>query len=286
MGLPMAQRLRDRGFAVAVHDVDPARQALAAADRLVVAASPAAIAEACEVVSIVVVDAAQIDAVFDGSDGLLAALRPHHAVLLHSTISPGDAERLAAAVLARGARVLDAPISGGPQRARDGSMSVMLAGDPATRDSLAPILEALAARRFAISGRPGDAARAKLVNNLAAGIALAASAEAVALAMRVGLDARAIHALMQASSGQSWIGGDRIPRALDGDLVPRAQSHVLAKDLRLAAAMARDAGVDLVLGPAAQAVFDGTVEAGWRHDDDAAVLLWFARRFGAGHIPG
>jgi 3-hydroxyisobutyrate dehydrogenase-like beta-hydroxyacid dehydrogenase len=159
-------------------------------------------------------------------------------------------------------------------------MSIMLAGAADALRVAEPLLEAVAGRRFLLGEQPGDASRAKLVNNLMAGIHLMAAAEAVALAERLGLDPALITELVGASSGQSWMADDRLPRALAGDLEPRAQSHVLAKDVRLANEAARDAGVELPLGCVAGALFERLCEGEWRHLDDASALAFYRRRFG------
>jgi putative dehydrogenase len=99
-----------------------------------------------------------------------------------------------------------------------------------------------------ISAQPGDAAKAKLVNNLMAGIHLMAGAEALALAERLGLDAQPDVRADLGELGQSWMFDDRMPRALAGDFEPRAQSHVLTKDVRLANEAAAAAGLSLPLG--------------------------------------
>ena len=164
-------------------------------------------------------------------------------------------------------------------------MSIMLAGPDAALQAAGPVLDAIAGRRFVISPRHGDGARAKLVNNLMAGIHLMAGAEALALAARLGLDPRQMSELIGASSGQSWMFDDRMPRALAGDFAARAQAHVLTKDLTLANQAAADAGVELPLGAVARDQLRATCEGGWRTEDDAATLKYYARRFGV-HIPG
>lgn len=279
MGMGMAESAARAGFRVAVRDTDPARERRAGELGLAVMSTPAAIAGACDAIALVVLDAGQIEIVLNGADGLLGALRPAHLVLLCSTISPEDSARFCAAVAGTGASVLDAPISGGPARAQAGTMSMMLAGSPASIERAEPLLAALAARRFLISDRLGDAARAKLVNNLMAGIHLLAGAEAMALGERLGLDPSRLLGLVSASSGQSWMFDDRMPRALAGDLLPRAQSHVLTKDVRLANEAARAAGIDLPLGAPAAALMQALCDAGWRDQDDAAALAWYRRRF-------
>ena len=280
MGMGIANSAARGGFRVSIRDIDPAREQLARDAGLEVAESAAAIGSRCDALFIVVVDAGQIDAVLTGPQGLLPALSPGKLVLLCSTISPVDSARFAAAIRATGAAVLDAPISGGPARAQAGTMSMMLAGDPVTLEHAAALLDAVAGKRFVISAQPGDAAKAKLVNNLMAGINLMAGAEALALAERLGLDAQQMAALISASSGQSWMFDDRMPRALAGDFEPRAQSHVLTKDVRLANEAAAAAGLSLPLGAMVSGLLQATCDGGWRTEDDAAALKFYRRRFG------
>ena len=280
MGLGIARSLVRGGFATFGRDVDPSRETLARASGVQVMTSSGRLASQADVSIVVVVDAMQIERVLEGRDGLLMALGPGKLVLLCSTVAPGDVERFAARIGETGALVLDAPISGGPARAEAATMSIMLAG---SREALAlaePVLAAISAKRFVLGERYGDAARAKLVNNLMAGIHLMAGAEALALAQRLGLDPRTMFALISASSGQSWIFEDRMARALADDYEPRAAAHVLTKDLTLANEAAAAVGIDLPLGAVARDLLRATCEGGWRLEDDAAALKYYRRRFG------
>ena len=272
MGLGMALRLRDLGFAVGVRDIDPAREAAAAAHGASVHASAAALARHCDVVVVAVVDAAQCEAVLFGADGAAAVLAGGSCVMLCPTLSPASTAGFAERLHALGLDCIDAPMSGGPARARDGSMSLMVACPDPVYERHRQLVEALSSKVFRVGTRAGDGARTKLVNNLLAAINLAGAAEALALAERVGLDpARTLDVIAQ-SSGQSWIGSDRMPRALAGDLVPRAHTTLLAKDTGLAIGMAVDAGYDAVLGRVAAAAFDSACRAGCGALDDACLL--------------
>ena len=277
MGGAMAARLLDRGYPVAVRDVDARRQRALVEQGARACASPASLAAECDVVVVVVVDAAQIGQVLRGPDGLLAAIGAHHAVVFCSTISPRDMIESCTDVMATGAGAVDAPISGGPQRARDGSLSMMLAADARLLQRLGPLLDDMATRCFTISDRHGDASKAKLINNLVAGINLAAATEGLALAHELGMDEQQALALISASSGQSWIGDDRLRRALQDDFEPRAQTHVLTKDLTLATTLARENGFPVPLGEQALALFKAACEAGHRDEDDAALLKYRRR---------
>lgn len=279
MGGGIASHLLDTGHQVLVRDIVSEREAPYLERGAQRAPDAATMIEKAATVFIVVVTAGQVDDVLQGPNGLLAGLKrlaPDQArtVLLCSTIAPQDTERLAGQLQAAGAGVLDAPISGGPARAADGTMSMMIAGLDSVAALCMPLLETVSGVRFRISSRVGDAARAKLVNNLAAGINLVAAAEALALAGNLGLDITMMQKLMAASSGQSWIADDRVPRALAGDFEPRAATRVLTKDLTLATQVATDAGVQVSLGDQALCRFRDACEAGFAEDDDAAMVRY------------
>jgi L-threonate 2-dehydrogenase len=277
MGGGMAQRLFALGWAPTVHDVDRSKVeslvpfgALAAVD-IAQAASKSIASIIC------VVDAAQTREVLFGARGIAPRLPAGHVVLLCPTIAPQDVEAIAAQLALQGVDTVDAPMSGGPVRARDGSMSLMVAGADAAVARVQPLLDALSGKVFRISQRVGDAARTKLVNNLLAGINLVGAAEALALAQRLGLDAGKTLDVIEQSSAQSWIGSDRMRRAIAGDVAPRAHMTLLAKDTGLALDAAQAAGFAGPLGAAASAVFAQALRAGLAELDDAALLDFLKR---------
>lgn len=280
MGLPMACNLHRRGYPVAVRDIAPAAVAAAAAQGLDRCDSPATLAARSDVLVIVVVDAAQIDSVLFGPHGVVHAARApgaaRLAVMLCSTIAAHDTERFHDRLAAHAIDLLDAPISGGPARAADGSLSLMLACDAALRERFEPLLRDMAAKLFFIGTKVGDAARTKLVNNLLAGVNLVAAAEAMALGARLGLERQTLFDVIAASSGASWIGSDRLARALLNDYAPRARAAILTKDVGLAVQMAEAAGIETPLGDVALGVFRATVANGLGEQDDAAVIktIW------------
>src|SRR5690349_20601619 len=169
---------------------------------------------------------------------------------------------------------IDAPMSGGPARAREGTMSLMVACADAAFERHRELTEALSTQVFRVGERAGDGARTKLVNNLLAAVNLAGAAEALALAERLGLDPARTLAVIEQSSGRSWIGSDRMRRALAGDLAPRAHTTLLAKDTALALAMAETAGLSLRLGGPAAATFAAAIAAGHGEADDASLLAF------------
>lgn len=272
MGGGMAARLLQMGWTVRVCDIEPSRMDALAAQGATACASAAQAAAGVSALIVCVVDAAQTEQVLFGADGAASVLAPGQSVLLCPTMSPQDVERFAQRLAGRGIACIDAPMSGGPARARDGSMSLMVACDDAVFERHRHLIETLGTKVFRVSARPGDGARTKLVNNLLAGINLVGAAEALALAQRMGLDAAATLDVIEQSSGQSWIGSDRMRRAIAGDFSPRAHMTLLRKDTRLAVEAARAAGFEGPLGAAASAVFDAAVLAGMADLDDGALL--------------
>lgn len=272
MGLAMVERLRERGDDVLVRDIRADREAMAERCGAQACASPAALAARCAVVIVAVVDAAQTEDVLFGSDGVAAALSAGACVVLCPTIAPDSVEQVAARLDALAIDWIEAPMSGGPVRARAGTMSLMVACREDVFARHAALLASLADPVFRLGERAGDGARTKLVNNLLAAINLAGAAEALALADRLGLDPARTFAVIERSSGQSWIGSDRMARALAGDGAPRAHTTLLAKDSRLAMAMATAAGAEAKLGAVAAATFADAIAQGRGDLDDSCLL--------------
>lgn len=281
MGGGMLARLRQLGWALAVHDTDGAAQQRAVSLGALSCASAKDAALQLDdigVLLVVVVDAAQTEVVLWGGDGAAQAMKPGQTVMLCPTLGPATVENQALRLAQLGIDCIDAPMSGGPARARDGSMSLMVAcAEPVWQRNRA-LLDALSQRVFRVGTRVGDGARTKLVNNLLAAVNLAGASEAMVLAERLGLDPAGTLSVIEASSGQSWIGSDRMRRALVGDFEPRAHVSLLAKDTVLAVQAAQEAAYDPVLGRLARDLFDQALQQGWAALDDSALVQWMRER--------
>jgi L-threonate 2-dehydrogenase len=276
MGGAIARRLLDLRWPVRVFDIDRARMDALQAAGATGTPDAATAATGCSALIVCVVDAAQAEDVLFGARGAAQVLQPGQAVLLCPTIAPQDVERFAARLAGRGIAAIDAPMSGGPARARDGSMSLMVACEGSVFERHRMLIEAMSDKVFRIGEKPGDGARTKLVNNLLAGINLAGAAEALAMAGRLGLDLAATLDVIEQSSGQSWIGSDRMRRAIAGDYAPRAHVTLLQKDTRLAVEAAAAAGFAGPLGPAVRDLFARAAAAGFAGLDDAALFRLLA----------
>ncbi|KAB2877007.1 MAG: NAD(P)-dependent oxidoreductase [Burkholderiaceae bacterium] len=279
MGSAMALRLLECGHRVVVRDIRPEAQAAAVAAGAAASPDCATLARRCGLSIVAVVDAAQCEAVLFGERGVCQGLRGDAAVMICSTIGPHDVESLADRLAALNVPCIDAPVSGGPSRAREGTMSLMVACADAVFERHRPVLHDLSSSLVRLGERIGDGARTKLVNNLLAAVNLAGAAEAMALAERLGLDAQRTLQVFERSSAQSWIGSDRLRRALADDFEPRAHTSLLAKDTALAVAMAAGAGVRPPLGAGAQELFAQACAQGLASLDDASLLTLMRRRF-------
>ena len=278
MGAGMALNLLSRGWEVHVHDiVAERRDALVAAGARVHATAAGAATRAATTI-IAVVTAEQARDVLFGAGAVASTVRLGHTVVLCPTMAPSDVEAIAAQLHPLGVFCVDAPMSGGPVRARDGSMSLMVACPEAVFVREAALLKALSTKVFRISERAGDGARTKLVNNLAAAINLAGAAEVLAMAQRMGLDGGKTLDVIEQSSGQSWIGSDRMRRALSNDFAPRAHMTLLEKDTRLAVQAAIDAGFTGLLGSTVRDAFASASASGLAEMDDSALLQWMQQR--------
>ena len=278
MGGAMAANLLSKGWDVLVSDIDAEKVGKWVSKGALAQLKRAPVAPELIAVIVCVVDAVQTENVLFGEDGLAHRLQAGQTVILCPTILPQDAEAFAARLAERGIHTIDAPMSGGPVRAANGTMSLLVACPQAVFARQAELLSALSSKIFNISEKQGDAARTKLVNNLLAGINLVGAAEALALAQKLGLDTSKTLDVIEQSSGQSWIGSDRMRRALAGDYAPRAHVTLLEKDTRLALECALAAGFVGPLGVAANAVFVQAHTDGLASQDDAAIFKVLSAR--------
>lgn len=281
MGGAMAARLLALGWSVGVCDIDALAQSKAVDRGAVPCVSPrhaASMLSSDGVLLIAVVDAAQTETVLWGSEGAGPELHAGQTVMLCPTLGPKTVEAQAARLLQRGVDCMDAPMSGGPLRASLGQMSLMVACSEPVWQRTQTLLRALSQQVFRVGVRVGDGSRTKLVNNLLAAVNLVAAAEALVFAERLGLDPGATLSVIEASSGQSWIGSDRMRRALAEDFEPRAHVSLLAKDTGLAVAAAEDVGYDAPLGLWAREMFAQAMSRGWDQLDDAVLLQLMRQR--------
>jgi len=245
------------------------------------ATTPAEAVKAADIVVTVVVNAAQTDAVLFGTDGAVAAMPEGAVVVSSATMDPEIARSLARRVGETGRLYLDAPISGGAQRAAEGALTVLASGSRAAFAKAKPALDAMAATLYDLGDEPGQGAAFKMINQLLAGVHIAAASEAMAFAARQNLDLRRVYEVITASAGNSWMFENRMPHVLDADYAPRSAVEIFVKDLGIVQDMARSARFPVPMAAAALQMFLATAASGMGHDDDASVARLYAKIGGA-----
>jgi putative dehydrogenase len=276
MGFGMAASLLRRGFEVTGCDVNDLTMTRFAEIGGRTAAKPLLAAQGADVVIVVVVNAAQTEAVLLGAEGAVSAMAPDGVVTACATMSPDAARSLAARVRATGRDYLDTPISGGAARAASGELTIMGSGAPETFARLRPVLDCVAAKVYELGPEPGFGAAFKVVNQLLAGVHIAAACEAMTFARAMGLDLARVYEVITASAGNSWMFENRVPHILDGDYSPRSAVDIFTKDLGIVADIGRELKFPTPIAATALQMFVMTAAAGMGRDDDASVARMLA----------
>jgi L-threonate 2-dehydrogenase len=280
MGSGMAKSLRRAGHAVHVYDVRGEVARAFAKDGGVACESLAQLGAACDVVVSVVVNAAQTEAVLFGADGAnnegcAAAMKPGSVFVMCSTVDPNWSMALEKRLAALGILYVDAPISGGAAKAASGEMTMMSAGTPAAYAKAEPLLNAMAAKVYRLGDSAGAGSKVKIINQLLAGVHIAAAAEAMALGLREGVDAAALYDVITHSAGNSWMFENRMAHVLAADYTPLSAVDIFVKDLGLVLDMARASKFPLPLSSTAHQMFMQASSAGYAREDDSAVIKIF-----------
>ena len=280
MGMGMAQSMVKRGIKVAGFDVNAAAVAKLVEAGGGGAASVADVARNADVLLVVVVNAAQTDTVLFGEKGAATVMKKGSVIISSATMAPDDARKLAAKAEALGLLYLDAPISGGAAKAAIGQLTVMASGTQETFKQARPVLDAIATTVYELGDAAGIGASFKMVNQLLAGVHIAAACEAVTFAKKLGLDLPTVYKVITASAGNSWMFENRVPHILDGDYAPRSAVEIFTKDLGIVSDMGRREKFPLQIAATALQMFLMTAAAGMERDDDASVARMIAEMTG------
>jgi putative dehydrogenase len=285
MGFGMATSLKRKGFEVTGCDVSADLIARFVADGGKGAKTPAEAAKGADVVICVVLNAAQTETVLFGKDGVVETLPKDTVFVSSATMDPEVARRLAKQLEATGRHYLDAPISGGAQRAAQGELTILASGSQAAFAKARPALDAMAAKLYELGDAAGQGAAFKMINQLLAGVHIAAASEAITFAAKQGLDLQKVYEVITASAGNSWMFENRMPHVIAGDYKPRSAVEIFVKDLGIVQDMARNARFPAPLASAALQMFLMASASGMGRDDDASVARLYAR-IGGTELPG
>ncbi|MGA9865940.1 MAG: NAD-binding protein, partial [Acetobacteraceae bacterium] len=174
---------------------------------------------------------------------------------------------------------------GGRAGAEAGTMTVMGSGAPAAFARAQPVLDAIAGKVFRLGEAAGIGSTVKMVNQLLAGVHIAAAAEALALGIRAGADPRTLYDVIAVSAGNSWMWQNRVPHILDGDDSPASAANIFVKDLGIVLDQARALSFPLPLAACAHQQFLATAAIGYGGRDDSSVIRVFQALTGIA-LPG
>ncbi|WP_323770747.1 L-threonate dehydrogenase [Antarctobacter sp.] len=242
-------------------------------------------ADQLDAVIVVVLNAAQTETVLFGPDGIVPRLRPGAAVLSSATVPPDFARQMAARCEDHGVHYLDAPISGGSIKAAEGRLSVMASGTPEAFAALRGALDSIAETVFALGDTPGTGSAMKAVNQMLAGIHIAAMAEAMTFGMTQGIAPETFVDVISKCAGTSWMLENRAPHVVAGDYAPHSSVNIWPKDLGIVLDIAHGAKFGAPVTAAALQQFLVAAGMGLGAEDDAAVAKVYARNVGL-TLPG
>jgi 3-hydroxyisobutyrate dehydrogenase-like beta-hydroxyacid dehydrogenase len=262
IGKPMAVNVATAGFELMVYDVRQEPLTELAALGAAVAHSPREIGTHGEIIELVVVDDAQVEAVTLEEGGVLSGAKPGSIIAIHSTVHPKTVRKIAELAKARGVEVIDAQVSGGERGAQAKTLCYMVGGDKALFERCRPVFATSGANMFHL-GELGAGAIAKLAHNLIVYVNMLAASEGMRLAEKAGLDLKALQEVMQAGAGQSrvadnWLQQRRLKEAYTSG--PQGLMQLIHKDLRLALELGHDIGLPLPGAALTQQLIDRVLE--------------------------
>ncbi len=271
MGLPMSKNLLKAGYELVVHDVnrEPVQELVAAGARE--AFSPQEVAQESAVIITMLPDSPDVELVALGPDGLAKGVSAGDIFVDMSTIAPSVAVRVAEALAQKGARCLDAPVSGGDVGAINATLSIMVGGDAATFDEVGPIFEALG-QTITLCGPNGAGQTVKACNQIQVALNFVGMAEALVLGAKAGVDPAIIVQVLSGGYAQSRVMDVRGPRAIRGDFQPGFKSRFHFKDLNIILKTGLDYGVPLPVTGLVHELFAAMLAAGRGDLDHSGII--------------
>ncbi|CAG2146973.1 3-hydroxyisobutyrate dehydrogenase [Cupriavidus yeoncheonensis] len=287
MGAPMARNLLKAGHTLTVFDLNAATVASLCAEGAASADSARkAVAEADFVITMLPA-AAHVRTAYLGEDGVLAGVRRGVPLVDSSTIDPATVRELATAAAAQGNALADAPVSGGTGGAQAGTLTFMVGATPALFEQVKPVLANMG-RNLVHCGDTGTGQVAKICNNLILGISMIGVSEAMALGVRLGIDASVLAGIVNTSTGRCWSSDTYNPYPGVIETAPSSRGYtggfgaeLMLKDLGLAADAARSVKQPLFLGALAQQLYQAMSQAGDGQLDFSGVIRQYQPRTGA-----
>ncbi len=280
MGMGAAQSALRKG--VPTWGCDPRAEARAAFEQAGgrAVASATELAPHCDVVLVLVVNAAQTEDVLFGAQGIARLLKRGAVVVASATVDPAKPPQWEARLAEHGVFLIDGPVSGGARKAAAGQMTVMASGKPEAFATAGAVLDAFAGKVYRLGDQAGLGSTVKMVNQHLAGVHIATACEAMALGIRAGADPHQLYEVICNSAGMSWMFENRVPHILDGDYTPLSAVNIFVKDLGIVLDAARQLQFPLPLAAAAHQLYLSTAAMGLGGEDDSAVVKFYAQLAG------
>jgi 3-hydroxyisobutyrate dehydrogenase-like beta-hydroxyacid dehydrogenase len=279
MGYGMAASCLRAGLNVYGFDIDASRVATFVEEGGKTGAL-AQVAPNLDAVAVVVLNAAQVDSVLFGEDGVVPSLREGAVVVSCATVPPDFAKDIEKRCADQGIYFLDAPISGGSVKAGQGALSIMASGTGAAFATAEPVLNATSETVFRLGDAAGAGSAMKAVNQLLAGVHIAAMAEAMTFGMTQGIEPNTFLDVITKCAGNSWMLENRAPHIVAGDYTPHSQVNIWPKDLGIVLEAAKSVGFSAPITETALERYELAVDMGLGRQDDAAVAKVYAREAG------
>ena len=270
MGAAMAANLARAGFAVTAWNRTPGRAPELDELGVTVAPTPAAAASDADIVVVCVSDTPDVEAVLFGPDGVVDGARPGTLVVDCSTIAPSGSWDFAARLRERQMSLVDAPVSGGSEGARNATLTIFVGGDAGDVDRARPVLAALG-RTITHVGPIGAGQAVKAVNQVILAGTYLGVAEGIVLAIKAGLDVEQVVAALGGGAAQSWVLANRSERMIDNDYPLGFKVALHRKDLGIALELAGQLGAALPVSALAAQLESGLIARGHGDDDMSAL---------------
>jgi 3-hydroxyisobutyrate dehydrogenase len=273
MGRGVALNIIKSGFKLLGRDVNPDSLTWLTSIGGHVAQTPVAMTSECDVIVSFVVNDAQTEDVLFGEQGLAATMKPDSVFIACSTMPPKYVKDLSQRLAKLKIHLVDAPVSGGKNGALNGTLTVMMAGDPAICERVQPVLSSFGGNIFSLGSEAGKGSQMKVINQLLCGVHIAAAAEALAMAKRNGLPLDTSLEILKSGAASSWMLADRGPRMVTESFDDVASAvDIFVKDLGLVLDSARQSTFPASMAHAAFLQFIEASSHGHGRQDDSAVI--------------
>ena len=233
-----------------------------------------------QAVIIVVLNEKQTREIIFGQNGISEKLKKNSLIMVCTTVAPDFAKEMASSCNDKGILYLDAPISGGSKKSAEGKLSYMISGSPKAFEVAKPILDCTSETVFEFGEHVGSGSAMKAVNQMLAGVHIAAMAEAITFGITQGIDPKRFLEVISKCAGTSWMLENRTPHIIDNDYSPKSSINIWPKDLGIVLDIAKNSNFSAPLTAAALQQFISAAGSGLGQEDDAAVAKIYARNAG------